>query len=160
MKNKLTKDECITAGAWYRIWKDISTEARIKISDNLHLSINEGSKMNNIIDKIDRLETKLGFEAKADVCFPSNADLFYGAIGASIRSATDQEVNDAMYKIILQLLLKLQKNKGDYLDSMNQLTQMKTEILHDEIEAKQKEIDDDLKEGLENLVNHIFKEEE
>lgn len=160
MKNKLTKDECITAGAWYRIWKDISTEASVKISTNLHLNIDEDSKINNIVDKIDRLETRLGFEGKADVCFPNNVDLFYGALGASIRSATDQKVNDAMYKIILQLLLKLQKSNGDYLDSINQLTQLQAEIRHEEIESKQKEIDDQLKEGLQNMINNVYKEEE
>ena len=110
MKNELTEEECVTAGAWYRIWKYVSTIAPVRISNNLHLTVREQSKVVNAATKVDLIEEELGFESKCDICFPHNKDLFYGFVGAPIRSDLDHIVNRVMYNILFEVLKEIKEN--------------------------------------------------
>ena len=108
--DNLTESGCIEAGAWYRIWKDVSRMAELQISHELCLRGKENAAIFKACDAVDALETKIGFENKADEFFPNNKDLFYGAIGVPIRGKTDKLVNLAMYDILRYLFQEVQRN--------------------------------------------------
>ncbi len=97
----------ITAGAYYRLVKDLIADACTKISSSLKLTKTEREKLFDVQNKFAKLETSIGFENKAfdDEFDGEIRDLFYGYVGAKRYTDTDRDVE-----------LKIKEILQDYID--------------------------------------------
>lgn len=100
----------ITAGAYYRLVKDLIADACTKISSSLKLTKAEREKLFDVQNNFAKLETSIGFENKAlddgfngEVC-----DLFYGYVGTKCYTDTEHDVK-----------LKIKKILQDYIDRVD-----------------------------------------
>lgn len=106
------KRDYITAGAYYRLAKDLLAEACNHISGSLMLTKAESNKMFDVYNKLTHLETGIGFERKAseDHYGDGITDLFYGCVGIC-NTETDKAVSAKMKEILEGYISKLEVQK-------------------------------------------------
>lgn len=112
--SKRTIDDYIEAGAWYRIWKEISVHSSIVLSNNF-----EGisaRKINSAYNKVNALECDCDFEKLLRLDFPDVNGLtafFYG--GIEVRKSGDygDAVSDKIIEILEDLLNKAKENRHE-----------------------------------------------
>ena len=94
----------ITAGAFYRLSKELMLKACDEITHSLHLPKVKSRKMYDVYDKWHAIEVKIGFEDMAfnDKFNGKIIDLFYG--NRDIYSETDKDVAVKMKEILQSLL--------------------------------------------------------
>ena len=160
MKHETDVNKIIIAGAWYRLLKDIAHSAEIEISDELDLSIHEATLLYKAIDKIDQLETKIGFEKIAEPYFDYKSKrfscLFYGSVDTPVRSDIDINVLDICQDILNTYLRNIHTiYTSNYEQLLKRNEEEREQILHDTLTTFRNELESDLKKQTEELEAHV-----
>ena len=115
MRRELTHEDLLEAGAWYRLWKNIGTRAAVNICNLLKVPAKDRDKILRLSDRINHLETDVGFEHILQRYWPELSDrdfcsVFYGDVYNKVDwdignvSSVDKEIYEIV-KVILQGVL-------------------------------------------------------
>ena len=113
---KMKNRDYITAGAYYRLMKDMLIEANKGIITALHLNKRQQNEFYKVLEKWRMLETKLNLENMAvnDTNFNGRTiDLFYGTVTDKNISYSDTD-KQIMQKINGILMSFINDNSGEW----------------------------------------------
>ena len=105
-RKKPSIDEYIRAGAYYRLWKEISVKSYVELS-RIVQSVKTSDKISKVVDKVRKIETDAGLENCLQLDYPELHDsnftsFFYGGISQNY-SDVDKQIHQEMMNIIKDL---------------------------------------------------------
>lgn len=108
-REKPTMEQYVKAGAYYRLWKAVSTRAAVYIANNITQRASATNALLKTCDKVEELEVRVGLERNLSLDYPDLetrdfCSVFYGDVSANKNNDTDTKIRNEIINILNELI--------------------------------------------------------